>query len=170
MMTEALHRFCVSAVFCGAALRIAPEGTVRRILSVLVSAVLLGSIFSFFGGMQTGGVLDRFAGIQEYERRFSQNAEDQKQRMDRIVIEQELRTYILNKAEQRGITIRSMSIEMRWQTEGYWLPSSLRMTGSGDTRERAAFQRELEAELGIPEERQQWVEEDGLEENAEGFG
>lgn len=169
-MTEGLHRFCVLAVFCGAALRLAPEGSVRRIMSVLVSAVLMLSIFGLFGQKSPDVLLEGLAGTQEYERRFAAAERDQRQRMDRTVIEAELRSYIQNKAEQKGLTIRSVSIEMRWQTEGYWLPWSLTVTGAGDSSTRETFQRELEAELGIALDRQQWVDENGLEEYAKTSG
>ncbi len=166
-MIETVHRFCVLAVFCGTALRLAPEGTVRRLLSVLVTAVLLHSVFHCFGFSRDDILIKGIAGLREYEKRFSEKETDVRDRMDRMVIEQELCTYILNKAAQEKLGLRSVSVELRWQTDGYWLPWSLRMSGVGGGTLRAAFQRELEAELGVPLERQQWVDEDGLEESAD---
>lgn len=163
-MITALHRFCILAIFCGAALRLAPEGSVRRIMSVLVSAVLLISIFRFFGIHPTEELFRGLGKQQEYERRFAAQAQERRQGLDRLVIEEELRTYILNKASERGLQITGIRLEMRWQTEGCWLPWSVTMTGSGSESERRAFQRELEAELGVPSERQQWVDVYGLEE------
>ena len=46
---------------------------------------------------------------------------------------------------------------------GVWLPVGLIMIGSGDLTSVEMLQRELEAELGIPGERQQWIADEGME-------
>ena len=49
-MNQALRELCLMAVFCGAALRLAPEGAVRRVMNVLVTAVLLICLLGIFDG------------------------------------------------------------------------------------------------------------------------
>ena len=100
-MMQPLNGFCVLAVFCGAALRLAPEGTVRRVMSVLVSAILLLQLFAGIGLEDLESIPADLGRIREAEQRFRQESGELRERLDRLVIEEEIRTYIQNKAEQK---------------------------------------------------------------------
>ena len=169
-MMQPLNGFCVLAVFCGAALRLAPEGTVRRVMSVLVSAILLLQLFTGIGLEDLESIPADLGRIREAEQRFRQESGELRERLDRLVIEEELRTYIQNKAEQHGVQISEVELELRWQTEGYWLPWSLKVVAGGTERDFAPLLRELSAELGLPEERLRWCADDGLEESSQATG
>lgn len=163
-MREALHGFCVLAVFCGAALRLTPEGSVKRVMSVLVSAVLLLQIFSGLGLRDAAKIAEEIGRFREAEQRYQLDSEQVRQRLDRLVIEEELKTYIQNKAGQRGLTITDVEPELHWQTDGYWLPRALTIRGSGSETAASVLLRELGAELGIEQERLRWIADDRLEE------
>ena len=162
-MSEWVRSFCVLAAFCGAALRLAPEGGVRRILSVLISAVLLTHAFQATLPADTQALEQGIGLLREREQRLLSESSDYVRRLDRLVIEEELRSYIQNKAGQKGLHVREIALELRWQTEGFWLPVALTLYGSGEREAAAELRRELEAELGIPGERQRWISDEGLE-------
>ncbi len=169
-MRESLHGFCVLAVFCGAALRLAPEGSVKRVMSVLVSAVLLLQVFSGLGWTDAADLADEIGRFREAEQRYQLESRQVRERLDRLVIEEELKAYIQTKAAGRGLTLTGIELELRWQTEGYWLPRSLTLRGSGTDTAARALLRELGAELGIEQERLKWSADDGLEESAQTTG
>lgn len=169
-MTASIRAFCVLAVFCGAALRLAPEGSIKRIMSVLVTAVLLLQLFASLGLRELDTLADDLGRMHEAEQRFSQETDALRQRLDRLVIEDELRTYILNKAEELGIGVAEIELELHWQTEGYWLPRAVTLHGSASEREAAALTRVLSAELGIRAEGLRWIADDGLEEHSQTSG
>ncbi len=166
-MTGFLHAFCALAVFCGAALRLAPEGSVRRVMRVTVTAVLALSLLAGLGGLQDAAMQDSLARLHESEQRFRSDAEAAVQRMDRLVIEEELRSYIRNKAEQRGVVLSGIVLEMRWHTDGFWLPHGITLSGTGERAVIGELLGELEAELGVSRERMRWVDDEGLEKPTE---
>ena len=81
--------------------------------------------------------------------------------MNRLVIEQELQTYIQNKAAAAGLSLSEIELGLRWETEGLWLPDSAVLTGRGDADEISHFLAELCAELGIDRGKLEWREDDG---------
>lgn len=158
-MNQALRELCVLAVFCGAALRLAPEGTVRRVMNVLVTAVLLIALLGAVDGFDADTLRVETARVRENELRFAQNAEEARRRLDRLVIEEELNAYIQNKAGEKGLRINRSEITLRWETEGFWLPDEVTLFGVGDTDAAARLLGELRAELGLSEERLRWVDD-----------
>ena len=163
-MKEAIRSFCILAVFCGAALQLTPEGSVRRILQVLVTAILLIQLLSGIRSLDRDLLGREIGRLRENEQRFRLEAQDVRERMDRLVIEEELRTYIQNKAGQKGLTLTDIQMELHWETEGCWIPTGLTLRGSGNGDAVSELIAELEAELGVPRERQRWIEDEGLEE------
>ncbi len=163
-MSAAIRSFCILAVFCGAALQLTPEGSVRRILQVLVTAILLIQLLSGIRSLDRDLLGREIGRLRENEQRFRLEAQDVRERMDRLVIEEEVRSYIQNKAGQKGLTVTDIQPELRWETEGCWIPTGLTLRGKGSGEAVSELLAELEAELGIPRERQQWIEDEGLEE------
>jgi hypothetical protein len=161
-MNQTLKELCVLAVFCGAALRLAPEGSVRRVMRVLVTAVLLIAMLGAAGGFDADTLRIETARLRENERLFAQSADDARRRLDRLVIEEELRAYIQNKAGETGLQLTAVEIALRWDTEGFWLPDEVKLRGRGDTAAAARLLGELRSELGLNEERLCWIDEEGL--------
>ena len=81
---------------------------------------------------------------------------DTSERLQRTVIESELRAYILDKADALGISAADAAVTARWSEEGFWYPWESRV--SCPEGGRAALSEAIEAELGIPPERQSWEE------------
>ena len=159
-MNQALRELCLMAVFCGAALRLAPEGAVRRVMNVLVTAVLLICLLGVFDGFDADTLRVETARLRENEQRFTLNTEDTRRRLDRLVIEEELTAYIQNKAGDKGLHIKRTEITLRWETDGFWMPDEVKLFGKGDADAKTRLLGELRAELGLSAERLQWVNDD----------
>lgn len=159
-MNQALRELCVLAVFCGAALRLAPDGSVRRVMNVLVTAVLLIALLGVVEGFDKDTLHVETARVRENEQRFSLSAGEARRRLDRLVIEEELAAYIQNKAGEKGLRVERTEITLRWETEGFWLPDQVKLFGTGDADAKARLLGELRAELGLSGERLRWVGDD----------
>ena len=81
---------------------------------------------------------------------------DSSERLQRTVIESEMRTYILDKAAQCGAALDDAQVTLQWSTDGYWYPQSVRLVTSGPAEENSRLAQIIEAELGIPRARQEW--------------
>ena len=155
-MKNAIHMLCALSLFCALALNLTPEGRERRIMSFVCSVVLLASVFKTvkepdweFYALEKGQLRQR-------EQDFLQLASERSNELQRIVIEKEMETYILNKAVQMQIPLDSADVTAQWSLEGIWLPYRLILIGNADADGRARLSSILEAELGVPGERQEW--------------
>ena len=78
------------------------------------------------------------------------------ERLQRTIIESEMRTYILDKAAQCGAALDDAQVTLQWSTDGYWYPQSVRLVTSGQAEENSRLAQIIEADLGIPRARQEW--------------
>ena len=92
----------------------------------------------------------------EEARRTAEGGQEEARELNRSVIEAECAAYILDKAEALGLEACEAAVQADWDAEGFWVPRrcSVRRTGGYD----AALSAAIEAELGIPAERQEWGE------------
>lgn len=98
------------------------------------------------------------AALQDYHVSVSTDGavSDSSERLQRTVIESEMRTYILDKAVQCGAALDDAQVTLRWSTDGYWYPQSVRLITSGPAVENSRLAQIIEADLGIPRARQEW--------------
>ena len=157
-MIGLVRELCALSILCGAAMFLAPEGGIRRVMSVLCAVVLMSAVLNRVGGIDYDAYAFEMGLARERERSFLQNAGETKERLNRLVIEDEIRTYIRDKAESEGLVIIRADPVLRWSTEGLWIPDAVSIHWSGTESGRAALERQIEADLGIPPERQEWNE------------
>ena len=72
------------------------------------------------------------------------------------VMEQEYRAYILSRAEEFGVTLSSVSIELEETNDGHWIPYLICYRTDNPLSE--TFMIQMEASLGVPLERQKIYE------------
>ena len=98
------------------------------------------------------------AALQDYHVSVSTDGavSDSSERLQRTVIESEMRTYILDKAAQCGAVLDDAQVTLQWSTDGYWYPQSVRLVTSGPAAENSRLAQIIEADLGIPRTRQEW--------------
>jgi hypothetical protein len=96
------------------------------------------------------------AKLHEAELSISREGARATQRLNRLFIEEEYAAYVQNRAEQLGVSGLKAEIQTEWAYDGLWVPYASHITGNLDVQARAALERMLREELGIPEERQYW--------------
>lgn len=89
----------------------------------------------------------------------SSAVEESENRLNRTIIESECSAYILDKAAQLGVPLTDAHITVQWSTDGVWYPYAVTLTHPGDAEQRAVLAGIIEADLGIPSERQEWRED-----------
>ena len=154
MIAGAIRQLCALSLLCGAAMSIAPEGTVKRVLEIVCSAVLVTALIQPFIGMDLAAYALQLARLEEREAEFLEKNGDLNGRLNRLVIEEEAESYIMDKAGQLGAELESVQVTAEWSVEGLWVPSRAELTGPESCR--ALLEGVLAAELGIPAEKQQW--------------
>ena len=156
MIASAIRQLCLLSVLCGVAMSLAPEGSVKRILSIACSVVLISAVVQPLAGLDLSTYALELAKNSERKAAFLENSADINDRLNRLVIQQECQTYILDKAGEMGLSLSRVTVLAQWNSAGLWVPYSAELTGTENEAEQRRLGAVIEAELGIPEERQQW--------------
>lgn len=145
-----------AAAFCAVANAICPKGRVRNVLGLVCGAVMTLALVSpilDFNMDAYSAALSRYR--TEAELALS-DAGEKGAALERTIIEEECAAYILDKAESLGMTSAAASVRVRWNGEGGWAPDEATIRAAGTETQRAELRHRVEAELGIPAERQYW--------------
>ena len=149
-LTSWLRALVGAAVFCALALALCPEGRPKR---VVLAAALLSPVVE----LDMQALPEALARYGEAARAVAEGAGEEADRLNRTIIERECAAYILDKADALGISAADAAVTARWSEEGFWYPWESRV--SCPEGGRAALSEAIEAELGIPPERQSWEED-----------
>lgn len=145
-----------AAVICGAALSVTPKSKVKNVLKVLCGVVLIIALIS---PLIDGDSADMSIDMAKYRAQadaIAEDAEKQKTNLSRSIIEQELKSYILDKAQSLDINDLTVNVGLKWGDEGFWYPYEIELktnAGTGEINRLSSF---IESELGIPAGRQYW--------------
>ena len=164
-MSTAVLRICILACLFGASLAVVKDGGIKKVLSVLCTLILLLEIASVARQAAWDLVGRITAKTREQEAQLLLQGEELRQRLDRTIIEQQLATYISNRAEELDLQILSLRFQMRWTMDGIWLPEGLVCEYRGNTEALSSLQLQIASELGIPLARQNWRQDDESGEN-----
>ena len=85
--------------------------------------------------------------------------EETENRLNRTIIESECGAYILDKAAQLSVPLTDAQITVQWSTDGFWYPCAVTLTQPAGAEKSTALAGIIEADLGIPSERQEWRED-----------
>lgn len=158
-METFIRQLCALSIFCGAALSLAPEGGARRAMSFVCSVVLLSFVLGGVDRLDWDAYALETTLLRERERSFLEAFDEARDELDRRVIEGECRDYVMEQARLLGLPLTDCAVTLEWSMEGVWLPHAVKLRGPGDTPEAYRLSRILETELGIPESRQEWIED-----------
>lgn len=158
MIASCIRQLCALSILCGAAMSMAPEGSIKRVMGVLCSAALILAVIQPLKGMDLSQYALELAKYEEREAEFLEDGENMNDRLNRLVIQEGYETYIRDKATELEIEIRSLNVGVQWNMDGLWVPDTVEIDGEGSGESRRELGRIIEAELGIPAERQYWSE------------
>ncbi len=155
-MEKLVRTLCALSVFCALAVKLTPEGREKRVMRFVCSVVLLSALFRFAGEPDWETLAQEAARLHRRENSFLLDAGKLSDELQRTVIEDKCRTYVLNKAGQMQLELEDVSVMAQWSMEGLWIPHSAILFGELEEQEKALLATVLEMELGIPRSRQEW--------------
>lgn len=98
-----------------------------------------------------------FSEYRSTETELLEGLEEREKELLRPYIEERTQAYILDEAQTLGIRELSCAVTVKWR-EGSWVPYEVELTGSATAQQRRLLEEKIDAELGIPAERQRWHE------------
>jgi len=137
---------CIALVLC-------PAG---RVKSVARLACGLVCIFALTQPLLSIDYESLSIGLASYSKRAQEvtdNAENEAELMRRTYIQDECAAYISAEAQELGLAVGTVSVSALWnQDEAVWYPYEVTV----DSPYNTALSRRIEADLGVPAERQHW--------------
>lgn len=156
MSAPTLRGICAASVFFGLALSLLPEGRERRVASLCVTAALVLMLLGLFRTFRWDSYAVSLAEMKSSADAISADAQEERRELSRRVIERECGEYIMDKAADLSLTLRSVKVSARWSREGVWVPERVSIVLVQDAPGREKLASLIEAELGIPKQIQEW--------------
>ena len=159
-MTEFLRSWllplCGAAILCAFALTLTPEGRTLRVVRLLCGVVLIIALLGPLGQFDFETYSMSMASYRDMAAQAVARLEETNDRLARTIIEEECAAYVLDKARFVGLVPEEVSVTAKWGDALCWYPYEMEITVSADAGEKQFLAGTIEAELGIPEERQHW--------------
>ena len=146
-----------TALVLAAADSLAPEGSVKKIcrlaggLALLLAAV--SPLLRLDSGVLSNALERHQALIQHYEETLA----EQNNLFYQTIIEESTAAYIVDKAEEMGISCQA-EVTFSYDEDGVPCPWEVTAWGDWTDETRAALERLLEDDLGVPPQRQHYEE------------
>ena len=158
-MKTLLAQLCGISVICGLALLLAPDTTVRKALSLCCALMLAVPILRAFQLFDEASYSLELARYRELEREILMTAEDKSSRLEKQAVKEEYVSYIERAAATFGLSEIQADISLRWDSDGFWVPEKVNITGSLTGEEKKLLQDYLLSELGLAESRQEYIDD-----------
>ena len=149
-----------TAAFAAVAQALSPEGMAKRAVRLACGLGILAALLSLGIDFRWEAYALSLSEYRSMGEQYTQEGENLAMENTRAYIETQCAAYISSKAETLGGTLTA-DVTARWSGEGYWYPYSVTVFGEIGAEERNALSAAVEAELGIPAERQVWEEQNG---------
>lgn len=160
-MNQTLLQICGLSVLCGLALSLTPEGSGKRVTALCCALLLLTPILRAAGAFDLSSLRLELARYREMERALSDEAEQRAENLNRRIVEEELSSFVTERAKALGLPQLDAKVTVRWDPDGFWVPDRIRIYAALSEEERGTLKESLLSELGMEDE--QWEFADGPE-------
>lgn len=156
IFSQWLHAVVYTGIVCSIALMLSPDGRVKNALKILCAVAMCAAIVSPLSELDFDAYSKAMARCRLDAEQYTTQGEQYSKNLNRTIIEDECRAYILDKAGETGTELAEVTVTAEWSTDGYWYPQSVRLVTSGPAAENSRLAQIIEADLGVPRTRQEW--------------
>ena len=156
MMQNMLKSLISLSFISGAFLYLCPEGSTRRIVKILTTAILTAAILSPLCKIDYDLLALEQARMAGAEAEITHRAGQVQDSLKKQLLQENCENYIKNRGLELGLEIKNAAVELSRNENSQWLPASASIEAFGAKAEAEKLRRILSTELGIPEERQIW--------------
>lgn len=156
LFTQWLHAVVYTGIVCSIAMLITPDGRVKRALSIICAAAMCAAIASPIADLDFDAYSKALARCRNEADEYIGQGEQYSKNLNRTIIEDECRAYILDKADEMGAELTGVTVTAMWSTDGYWYPYEVSIVSDADDAHTAKLADLICAQLGICAENQKW--------------
>ncbi|MBR1497853.1 MAG: hypothetical protein IJ617_09525 [Oscillospiraceae bacterium] len=157
-MTEWLRDWILGMVgasmVCAAAAELTPKGPVKGVVKTMCGVVLASALLGPLLRFDFPSYALHLARARSEAAAVTARAGEISSELDRRVIEERTRAYILDKAKALGSAVTDARVTLEWSTEGFWYPTAAELDGEY----HRGLSELIAAELGIGRGAQTWKE------------
>ena len=139
----------------------AGSGTMHRIVHLLGGTAMAVLVLSRVIGFDYSGYAAAIARSNGSLLWNADSAAESGQQLNRRLIEDRCRAYILDKAAGMDVRLSDAAVTLTWSTDGYWYPTAATLVSAAEQGKSEALERMLESDFGIPPDQVEWREADG---------
>lgn len=143
-----------AAVLTGIALSLTPKGRVHNVLRFICGIVMVLALVSPVLDFDFEAYSINLSRYRDEAAAIETGATETTDRLSRMIIEEECRAYILDKAQVVGLDCTSVSVTVKWGDEGCWYPYEAHVEAQGPEGPKNSLMGLIESDLGIPRDRQ----------------
>ncbi len=151
-----LHAVIYTGIVCSVAMLLTPEGRVKRALGLICALAMCAAVASPLGKLDTDAYSKALARYRLEAQQYIRQGEDYSKNLNRSVIEDECKAYILDKAEKLGAVLSDVSVTALWSSEGYWYPYEVSIKADIGEQQKNDLSDFIMTQLGISAEHQDW--------------
>ena len=155
IFSQWLHAVIYTGIVCSIALMLSPDGRVKNALKILCAVAMCAAIVSPLSELDFDAYSKAMARCRLDAEQYADQGEQYSKNLNRTIIEDECRAYILDKASALGLDI-TVSVTAEWSTDGYWYPHEVRIVSEADENQRGKLSDCIQTQLGISVENQDW--------------
>ena len=156
-MRTMLRSLIALSLFGGAALYLCPEGGGKRVLKLLVTALLTAAALSPFHAPDFDFLSAEEAKLSSLEAKLLQDSARKQDTLKQLLLRQNCERYIVTRAQALGLRVERAEVELTDTGAQGLRPVSVTLKASGGAEELETLCELIRDELGIPVERQVWI-------------
>ncbi len=151
-----LHAVIYTGIVCSVSMLLTPDGKVKKALGIICAVAMCAAIASPLAELDFDSYSKALAKYRLDAQQYTQHGEDYSKNLNRTIIEEQCRAYILDKADELGAEISEVSVTALWSSGGYWYPHEVSIVSGADDSRKSRLAECISSELGISLENQDW--------------
>ena len=159
LFSQWLHAVIYTGIVCSIAILMTPEGRVKKALNVICAVAMCAAVASPLAELDFDAYSKAMARYELDAERYISQGEDYSKNLNRTIIEDECRAYILDKADEIGAELSEVRVTALWSSDGYWYPHEAEIVSSAADEQKSRLSDYIQAQLGISISDQNWSDE-----------
>ncbi len=145
---------CAAALLAAIVMGLSEKTPVKRVVTMCCGLLMAAAVFRPIAQVDPAQLSQSLARIRMQAEQMKTGIEVKNRDLVAAIIKEKSEAYILDKASELGITLTADVTLGGDMTYPY--PESVILTGRADAQTMLRLERHIEAELGIPKEKQTW--------------
>ena len=154
-----LHAVIYTGIVCSIAMLLTPEGRVKKALAIICAVVMCAAVASPIAKLDFDAYSKAMARYELDAEKYIGKGEDYSKNLNRSIIEDKCRAYILDKADEIGAELSEVTVTAQWSSDGYWYPHEAEIVSSAADDQKSRLSDYIKTQLGISISDQNWSDE-----------